>query len=131
MENEWIDVCDRLPEPFEPIYINSTTRGVRDGALLARRSSDGKLNWKCSIHSIQDVTHWMPKEYPKPPRHERFKAFVDADGRTYLNFKGDGFSCSIQLVCVEECPETLVRWLNDRIIDSINCELVMEHLGSR
>lgn len=125
VENEWIDVCDKLPERLKSVYVNSKEYGVRDGILLAKRAG-GALDWNCDgVYFVQDVTHWMPKEYPEPPRHERFKAYTDVDGRTSLTFEGDGFSCSIQLICVEECPEPLVRWLNDRI------NWAMEHLGSR
>ena len=55
----WIPVTDRLPEPFDVVYVYDRTRKRVTDAYMTRH-----MEWVgvCMNH---EVTHWMPM--PEPP----------------------------------------------------------------
>ena len=60
--DKWIPVTERLPDPFEIVYVyDQTGKRVTDAYMTRHKEWVGV----CMNH---EVTHWMP--LPKPPKGE-------------------------------------------------------------
>jgi hypothetical protein len=120
MESKWISVDDKLPERRKPVFIYSRHHGVLDGGLLYDGGQNGVSVWECGVHLAQDVTHWMPKEYPGPPESprvltqaERRFDISEYGGLEYIRLDGnDDVMFPLRYLSDYDWQRQLVYWLN-------------------
>ena len=68
--DEWRSIDEFLPSLGAPVFVCSKSLGVKDGMLASHDHRAGMLIWVIDGTLCFDITHWMPKHYPKPPQGE-------------------------------------------------------------
>ncbi|WP_432263510.1 DUF551 domain-containing protein [Cupriavidus sp. TMH.W2] len=64
----WTQVADAMPEEGEPLWLHITNGKVIAGAKRWRQGwSPDYWETEDGEHSIEDVTHWMPRRPPAAP----------------------------------------------------------------
>lgn len=62
---EWIEASKTKPESYRYVYLYSELTGVREGYY---NGSYFEINEEAMNPDEYEITHWLPKYLPKPPK---------------------------------------------------------------